>query len=104
MQKELSEYKRLLKLKNYSSSTFNTYTYYFEMFLEYFKGHEIDKLTKSEVMDFLLKESEKGFSAAYQNQLVNSIKFYLKKSSAGKKNSTTCPRAKKPLQAPYSLQ
>jgi integrase/recombinase XerD len=97
---ELREYKRLLKLKNYSCSTFNTYTYYFEMFLEYFKGHEIDKLTKSEVMDFLLKESEKGFSAAYQNQLVNSIKFYFEKVLGRQKEFYNLPRAKKPFKLP----
>jgi integrase/recombinase XerD len=100
MANEITEYIRLLKLKKYSLSTYNTYTYYFEMFLNYFQGKEIDKLTKSEVMDFLLKESEKGFSAAYQNQLVNSIKFYFEKVLGRQKEFYNLPRAKKPFKLP----
>jgi len=100
MGNELSEYIRLLKLKSYSRSTFNTYTFYFEMFLEYFKGKDVTKLTKSEVMDFLLIESEKGFSAAYQNQLVNSIKFYFEKVLGRQKEFYNLPRAKKPFKLP----
>jgi len=100
MDTELSEYNRLLKLKNYSRSTINTYTYYFEMFLNYFQGKDIAKLTKSEVMDFLLKESEKNFSAAYQNQLVNSIKFYYEKVLGRQKEFYNLPRAKKPFKLP----
>lgn len=103
MSQELSEYNRLLKLKNYSQSTVNTYTYYFEMFLKYFKDREIDKLSKNEVMDFLYKESEKGFSAAYQNQLVNSIKFYYEKVLGRQKEFYDLPRAKKPQKLPTVL-
>jgi len=100
MNTELSEYNRLLKLKNYSRSTINTYTYYFEMFLDHFKGKDVGKRTKNEVMDFLLKESEKNFSAAYQNQLVNSIKFYYEKVLGRQKEFYNLPRAKKPFKLP----
>ncbi|HXK50896.1 MAG TPA: tyrosine-type recombinase/integrase [Clostridiales bacterium] len=103
MKRELAEYNRILKLKNYSQSTVNTYTYYFEMFLKYFKDREIDKLSKNEVMDFLYKESEKGFSAAYQNQLVNSIKFYYEKVLGRQKEFYDLPRAKKPQKLPTVL-
>jgi len=100
MTNALTEYNRLLRLKNYSLSTVNTYAYYFEKFLNYFKGKEIDKLTKSEVMDFLLIESEKNFSAAYQNQLVNSIKFYYEKVLGRQKEFYNLPRAKRPQKLP----
>jgi integrase/recombinase XerD len=100
MSNELMEYNRLLRFKNYSLSTIKTYTNYFEMFLDHFKGKETNILSKNEIMDFLLKESEKGFSAAYQNQLVNSIKFYYEKVLGRQKEFYNLPRAKKQFKLP----
>jgi len=103
MNTELSEYNRLLRLKNYSLSTINTYTRHFEKFIEYFKGEEISELSKDQVMDFLFVEIQKDFSAAYQNQLVNSIKFYYEKVLGRQKEFYNLPRAKKPRKLPTVL-
>ena len=103
MNTELSEYNRLLRLKNYSLSTINTYTRHFKKFIEYFKGEEISELSKDQVMDFLFVEIQKDFSAAYQNQLVNSIKFYYEKVLGRQKEFYNLPRAKKPRKLPTVL-
>jgi len=103
MSNELSEYNRLLKLKNYSRNTINSYNLCFEKFLNHFNGKDISNLTKNEIMDFLFKESEKGYSAAYQNQLVNSIKFYFEKVLGRQKEYYGLPRAKKPCKLPVVL-
>jgi site-specific recombinase XerD len=101
--KELEEYSRLLRLKNYSLSTINTYTRHFEVFIEHFKGKDISELSKDQVMDFLLIETQKGLSAAYQNQLVNSIKFYYEKVLGRQKEFYNLPRSKKPHKLPTVL-
>lgn len=103
MSAELKEYNRLIRLKNYSFSTINSYTFCFEKFLNYFKGKDIDSLTKDEVIDFLYSEHEKGFSASYQNQLINAIKFYYEKILGRKKEFYNLPRAKKPQKLPTVL-
>jgi integrase/recombinase XerD len=100
---ELTEYNRLLRLKNYSMTTINTYSRHFELFIEYFKGNDISELSKDQVMDFLFAEVQKGFSAAYQNQLVNSIKFYYEKVLGRQKEFYNLPRAKKPQKLPTVL-
>jgi len=103
MDRELSEYNRLLRLKNYSLSTINSYGNCFEKFLDHFKGTEIDTLTKDQIMDFLYEETFKGLSASYQNQLVNSIKFYYEKVLGRQKEYYNLPRAKKPQKLPTVL-
>lgn len=103
MTAELKEYNRLIRLKNYSLSTINSYTFCFEKFLNYFQGKDIDSLTKDEVIDFLYSEHEKGFSASYQNQLINAIKFYYEKILGRKKEFYNLPRAKKPQKLPTVL-
>jgi integrase/recombinase XerD len=103
MNTELSEYNRILRLKNYSLSTINTYTRHFEKFIAYFKGEEISELSKDQVMDYLFVEIQKDFSAAYQNQLVNSIKFYYEKVLGRQKEFYNLPRAKKPQKLPTVL-
>lgn len=100
MYRELSEYSRLLKLKNYSLNTINSYSHCFEKFLGHFKGKDIDSLTKDQVTDYLYQESEKGLSSAYQNQLINAIKFYFEKVMGRKKEFYNIPRAKRPQKLP----
>ena len=79
MKEELEKYNQLLKLKNYSQSTIKSYGHCFELFLDYFKGLDVRKLTKEQITNFLYKESQKGLSYGYQNQIINAIKFYYEK-------------------------
>ncbi len=100
MNAELNEYERLLKLKNYSLSTRKSYSHCFEKFLAHFKGHDINSLTKDQITDYLLRESDKGISAVYQNQIINAIKFYYEKVLGRKKEFYNLPRAKRPFKLP----
>ncbi|MBN2858498.1 MAG: tyrosine-type recombinase/integrase [Candidatus Delongbacteria bacterium] len=100
MNRELAEYNRLLKLKNYSLNTINSYNHCFEKFLDHFKGKDIDSLTKDQVTEYLYHESEKGMSYGYQNQIINAIKFYYEKVLGRKKEFYNIPRAKRPQKLP----
>lgn len=100
MNTELSEYNRLLRLKNYSLNTISSYSHCFEKFLEHFKGNEISGLTKEQITDYLYQESEKGMSYGYQNQIINAIKFYYEKVLNRKKEFYNIPRAKRPQKLP----
>lgn len=100
MTAELKEYDQLLKLKNYSLSTRKSYCHCFEKFLNHFKGRDINELTKDQVMDYLLYESEKGISAVYQNQIINAIKFHYEKVLGRRKEFYNLPRAKRPFKLP----
>ncbi|HAQ60565.1 TPA: integrase, partial [Candidatus Delongbacteria bacterium] len=100
MANELSEYNRLLRLKNYSSGTISTYNYCFEKFLDHFKSKNISELTKDQITEFLYIESQKGLSYGYQNQIINAIKFYYEKVLGRKKEFYDIPRAKRPHKLP----
>ena len=100
MSAELKEYNRLIRLKNYSLSTINSYTFCFEKFLDHFKGQEINSLTKDQITEFLYQESQKGLSSGYQNQIINAIKFYYEKVLKRKKEYYDIPRAKRPQKLP----
>jgi len=100
MGNELSEYNRLLRLKNYSTGTINTYNYCFEKFLAHFTGKNISELTKDQILDFLYQESQKGLSAGYQNQIINAIKFYYEHVLGRKREFYDIPRAKRPQKLP----
>jgi integrase/recombinase XerD len=98
--KEITEYNRLLRLKNYSLNTINSYNHFFEKFLAHFHGKDVDSLTKEQITDFLYKESLKGMSYGYQNQLINAVKFYYEKVLGRKRDFYNLPRAKKPQKLP----
>lgn len=100
MNTELSEYNRILKLKNYSRNTINSYNHCFEKFLNHFKGKNISELTKDQITEFLYIESQKGLSYGYQNQIINAIKFYYEKVLGKKREFYDIPRAKRPQKLP----
>lgn len=73
-------YKEQLVLKRYSQNTVKTYCSCFLKFKRYFKGKDIDSLSKEEIKSFLLHLiQEKKVSPSTQNQYINAIKFYYEK-------------------------
>jgi len=100
MNRELAEYNRLLKLKNYSPNTIKSYNHCFQLFLDHFKTENINTLTKDQITNFLYQESKKGLSYGYQNQIINAIKFYYEKVLKRKKELYDIPRAKRPQKLP----
>jgi len=70
-------YREKLEQKRYSPSTIKTYMEYIKDFVHYFKGKEIDGLTKNEINDYILFLIQRHkISPSQQNQRINAIKFY----------------------------
>lgn len=91
----LQQYKDILKLKRYSQHTARNYIHCFTVFLNYFKAEDIATLQKSKILDFLLQQTEQEISSSYQNQLINSIKFFYEKVLGRKSEYYDIPRPKK---------
>ena len=72
----------ILKVKEmrYAESTLKTYKAAFEEFINYYNEVEIDDFNESMITDFLrYLVIERKVSTSYQNQAINSIKFYFEK-------------------------
>lgn len=78
------EYIHKLEERRYSPQTIKTYTALFTEFINYFHHQDLDELTDKEVMDFSrYLVTLRKVSASYQNQAINSIKFYFEKVKSG---------------------
>ncbi|MEI6816467.1 MAG: site-specific integrase [Bacteroidota bacterium] len=92
----LGAYIELLRLKNYSDNTINTYRNWFLIFLRYFNDIKPSSISKHEIMDFLVGyRNSKKWSATGQNQLISSIKFFYEQLLKRPKEVYELPRAKK---------
>ncbi|PWJ42435.1 site-specific tyrosine recombinase/integron integrase [Sediminitomix flava] len=61
----------------YSVRTANIYLHCFEKFLSHYPSHDIDKIQKHEIEQYLLHlVRDREMSASTQNQTINAIKFY----------------------------
>jgi site-specific recombinase XerD len=78
----------LLKLetKRYSPKTIATYKQLFEEFINYYPDKLIDEITEPEIISYVRYLVQlRGISSSYQNQAINSIKFYYEKVKGGKR-------------------
>ena len=103
MSKLMQQYDEMLKIRRYSQRTADVYLYCFRIFLDYFHDQDIYTLTKNDIIKFLIEQTDKGISASYQNQLVNSIKLYYEKVLGWKSEKYDLPRPKKAYQLPIVL-
>ena len=71
-----SEYIDKLQVLRYSKSTVNTYVSMFEEFINYYKGIDLISINENDIRAYLLHLVERDVSISYQNQAINSIKFY----------------------------
>jgi len=77
MEKQINDFNRILRLKAYSENTIRTYNAMLVKFFDVFKDHDPEKITTDQIRRFLLWMIDKnGIGTSYQNQLINSIKFY----------------------------
>jgi hypothetical protein len=68
----LEAYTNQLRLKNYSPNTIKTYTSWFATFLTHFPDQKPSRISKREIMEFLLRyRNNNHWSATVQNQLIN---------------------------------
>lgn len=66
--------------RQYSDQTKKTYTSYFADFMRYFKGRDLEDITKDEINAYILDLVKNNhISASQQNQRINAIKFYYEK-------------------------
>lgn len=77
---QIDYFEALLKSRRYSNSTIKTYTEAIKVFLKYFEDRDPAEISNKDFIlfnsNFILKN---GYSASYQNQVINAIKlFYLK--------------------------
>lgn len=65
-----------LELKRYALNTIKTYVNMFEKFINHYYSSNIDDLSMIDIREYLKKLNAEKKSSSYQNQMINSIKFY----------------------------
>ena len=70
------EYLSKLELKKYALNTAKTYIFCFESFINYYRDTELSSLDENDIRTYLKHLAQQKKSSSYQNQAVNSIKFY----------------------------
>lgn len=76
----INEYSRWMRQRRYADQTIKTYVSMLIVFFSHYPEKAIDKISLKDIEDFnYYFIIQKGFSASYQNQMINAIKlFYLK--------------------------
>lgn len=73
-------YLEKLERERYGENTIKIYTHYFKDFVAEFSNRELQKITKEEINEYILRLiKERDISPSQQNQRINSIKFYYEK-------------------------
>jgi site-specific recombinase XerD len=65
-----------LVIKGYSKNTAKTYIRMFERFAQSIAVEDLNVVNDQDIRDYLLQEIAAGSSRAFQNQMLNAIKFY----------------------------
>ncbi len=96
----------ILKLREmrYSENTVKTYKNSFEELINYYPTHDIDKITEPMITAFCqYLVIDRGVSSSYQNQAINSIKFYYEKVLGGQRKLYNLDRPNREKQLPTVL-
>ena len=96
----------ILKIREiqYSERTLKTYQNAFEDFINYYKDIELDAIDDQMILEFMrYLVIERKVSESYQNQMINSIKFYYEKVLRGKRKTYLIDRPKKEKTLPTVL-
>ncbi len=99
----LSRYCQFIALKRYSPQTLKNYRAAFRLFLDAQAPRLPLDLTKQEILDYLAGRVAAGISEAYQNLLINAIKFYYEQVEGQPRQYYNIPRPKRPLLNPKLL-
>ena len=98
------EYTEKLKELRYSVNTLNVYTDLFEEFINYYPNKPAQDITEEEIIAFLrYLVNERKISTSYQNQSINSIKFYYERVLGGKRKIYLIERPRKEIFLPEVL-
>jgi len=82
----------------------DTYKHMFEEFINFYRDTEITDITDEMIVDFLrYLVNERNISGSYQNQSINSIKFYYERVLNGQRKIYTIDRPRKEKYLPEVL-
>ena len=99
-----NQFQALLRLKNYSPNTINTYCNEFHFLLRLLGTEKVSDLTKQQVQSYLLwLFNNKGYSPAHLHTTINALKFYFEQVLGRGREFYDLPRPKKPLKLPDIL-
>jgi site-specific recombinase XerD len=99
-----AEYISKLKELRYSQNTIDTYKHMFEEFINHYSSTEISEITDEMIVEFLrYLVNERNISGSYQNQSINSIKFYFERVLGGQRKVYTIDRPRKEKYLPEVL-
>lgn len=71
------EYLKKLETKQYAFNTAKAYIAHFEKFINYFKDKNLLEIQEMDILAYMSKIArDSKYSKSYQNQMLNSIKFY----------------------------
>lgn len=80
------EYVNKLEERRYSPNTIKTYCSLFEEFINHYPDKKLDDFGEAEVMEFSrFLVVDRKVSSSFQNQAINSIKFYFEKVKGGER-------------------
>ena len=97
-------YTEKLKELRYSINTQHVYTDLFEEFINYYPDEAPDNISEEEIIAFLrYLVNERKISTSYQNQSINSIKFYYERVLGGKRKIYLIERPRKEKYLPEVL-
>ena len=99
----LSRYCQFIALKRYSPNTLKAYRAAFLLFLSHHAPRLPLNLTKQDVLDYLARRVARGISGAYQNLLINAIKFYYEQVEGQPRQYYNLARPKRPHTNPKVL-
>ena len=91
----LAAYVEMMRLRNYSDQTIETYKRHFIAFLVYHNHIKPSEISKGQIMDYLVMLRRKeNWSSSHQNQVVNAIKYFYEKVLKQARTVYDLPRAK----------
>jgi len=103
-QDQINTFKAWLTAGRYSPSTVKTYSEALSIFLRYFHDTDISTITNDHLIKFnneyILKN---GFSASFQNQIINAIKSYFRQMQHKKLNPDLIQRPRREHKLPNVL-
>jgi integrase/recombinase XerD len=93
-----------LQLRNYSKNTLRSYMSHFKEFLLFYPNKSHHEIEESDIRNYMLNLiNQRQVSVSYQNQVINSIKFFFEKVEKQEKRVYYLERPKKPLILPKVL-
>ena len=102
-QELLARYCHLLALRHYSPRTQKNYRAIFQAFLVYCGTRLPLDLGRQDIVEYLAWRVAGGISKAYQNVLINAVKFYYEQVESQPARVWALPRPKRPLLSPRLL-